>query len=1406
MPDPTTAANAKRDAATPDAERTGHAKPGARQSAIVREFRRDIEERQHAETAANREDKQTRSRTDEEYEEAVQRITRVRDEAVAAADAIYEQRVKAIAAEFESARGKAKRDAEAIRAKVGGELEAEERHAARALKEKIWAAETVFEANQNKPEAEYQQTKKQIEKKLNDLVATETLAGTLLTEYGQPIGPGDLDAAGKVIEEEPSSDPAAEFDRRAESAAGLTTALDRAGLPRMVKHGTLIVLAIIFVVGMTALAAWSQQWKFDAIVGVAAGATVVFAATGVWALSRVAKRTIGRIREPLIIELVGARQSAERWLAVAGARRDAHSRSLADARDEEVLRAKEKHEPVIADVKRRRAEETARLQEQYAAIRAAIDRKREQESAGATAQRRRATSEAVAAYERDMAATEERAASTRDSSASKRESRFAALASAWRAGDERAREAARRLWEEVAGSFVGWDDPSWGGWTPPVAPATHLGIGRFLLDRREVPGGEPSDPRLALDSAPVLEIPATLALPDQCSLVLKYPGVEGAGRGVALRTLQAVMIRILTSLPPGKARFIIFDPVGLGENFAGFMHLADHDEALVGGKIWTEARHFEQRLTDLTEHMENVIQKYLRNEFRTIAEYNEQAGEIAEPYRFLVIADFPAAFNEASFSRLASVVNSGARCGVHTLISLDTRHVLPPGASLADIEKNSVRLIWRRPTPPTSPAGAGAAPAPEAPKKSASHRLGALAPVGGVRAADAASAPNGKREDENGLSGSGAHEAAPAGEPRLVWEDADLAVVPLALDEPPGEELFNRLIHEIGAGAKRSSRVQVPFSTISPEPEEFWTLDSAEELRVPLGRAGATKLQYLTLGRGTSQHALIAGKTGSGKSTLLNAIVTNLSMWYSPEQVQFYLIDFKKGVEFKSYATHELAHARAVAIESDREFGLSVLQRLDNELKRRGNLFRDLGVQDLRGFRARQPGTAMPRILLIIDEFQEFFTEDDKLSQDATLLLDRLVRQGRAFGMHVILGSQTLSGAYSLARSTMGQMAVRIALQCSEADSYVILNEDNAAARLLSRPGEAIYNDQSGLVEGNSPFQIAWLPDDQREEYLRRVDAMTRASGYRVAERQAVFEGNVPADISRNLPLANLLEASGAGTDQAGAGSSSLRVWLGDAIAIKDPTAAVLRRQAGSNIVIVGQREETAAALLAAAMIGISAQVPAPGAPGSDSPTFYLLDPTPPDSPLLGVLESVGSRLPRGHSGRGVGMKAVAEALAELSAEMKRRQESQDASSHGTSGGVKAPPLFLVINGIQKYRVLRRPEDDFSFSMDADKAPSPDRMLGEILREGPGVGIHVMIWCDTAPNLTRALDRQGLREFDYRVLMQMSQADSASLIDTPEAGKLGMHRALLHSEEQGYSEKFRPYALPGEEWMRQFRA
>ena len=161
-----------------------------------------------------------------------------------------------------------------------------------------------------------------------------------------------------------------------------------------------------------------------------------------------------------------------------------------------------------------------------------------------------------------------------------------------------------------------------------------------------------------------------------------------------MHVLQSEMLRLLATVPPGKVRFTIIDPVGLGENFAGFMHLADFDDMLVTNRIWTEPPHIEARLADLTEQMENVIQKYLRNDFETIAEYNEFAGEVAEAFRILVVANFPVNFTETAARRLTSIAASGARCGVHVLMTYDAQHSLPMKFDIEDIQRHSTNLVW----------------------------------------------------------------------------------------------------------------------------------------------------------------------------------------------------------------------------------------------------------------------------------------------------------------------------------------------------------------------------------------------------------------------------------------------------------------------------------------------------------------------------------------------------------------------------------------------------------------------------------------------------------------------------------------------------------------------------------------
>ncbi len=864
--------------------------------------------------------------------------------------------------------------------------------------------------------------------------------------------------------------------------------------------------------------------------------------------------------------------------------------------------------------------------------------------------------------------------------------------------------------------FPPWSETMVETWSPNTEflPATKFG--ELVVDLSARTAGKES--RLALPGPPQVTIPLALTFPMQGSLLFE---TSESGAGPIVRVLENIMLRLLASTPPGKLALTIIDPVGLGQNFAGFMHLGDYEESLINRRIWTQRDQIEERLAELGEHIEKVIQMYLRNEYDTITEYNADAGSIAEKYHFLVLADFPTNVSEAAARRLQSIVQSGPRCGIFTLIHWDQRQQLPDGFAAEELRKNSISI---------------------------------------------------RRQGREFI---------------LAKEQLEAGAA-LMLEMPPEPDLAASLIHRIGKSSIDSNRVEVPFSQIVPEPSAMWANDTTNELRIPIGRTGATKMQFLAIGKGTRQHALFAGKTGSGKSTLFHVIITNLALSCSPDQVEFYLIDFKKGVEFKCYASKRLPHARVVAIESDREFALSVLQRVDDELKRRGDLFRKLEVQDLAGYKKAGGTEPMPRSLLLIDEFQEFFVEDDAIAQTASLLFDRIVRQGRAFGIHVLLGSQSLGGAYSLARATLGQMVIRVALQCNEADAYLIMDDSNAAPRLLSRPGEGIYNDAGGALEGNSPFQVVWLPDDERDRWLDKVHTLAeqKQTSY---PNPIVFEGNAPADIRENDLLRAALE-SGAALKAATDGSQTsptlpaARCWLGAPNSIKGPTEAVFQRQSGNHLLIVGQREDAALTLLSLSLLALAAQHPI------GSAKFFFFHQANPGSPEADFLDRIIAAVP--HAIRIVRAHEVAHAMNEIAAEMKSRGGGE------TIG--EAPTVFVLIHGLHKFKKLRH-EDDFSFSSSGDDNANPGAQLNDLICEGSSLGLHLLVSIDNFNNVNRAMSRKALSEFEMRVVFQMSANDSASLIDNPKASNLGLHRALFYNEHEGTLETFRPYATPDAEWI-----
>jgi hypothetical protein len=1259
----------------------------------------------------------------------------------------YREACQAITARFEADGTAAEKEFVAARQQIVDEYESAKQEAKSQFQETSWTIAALFEGIKNGTERQIKETKIKTAEGRRQMESLQEGAATFLRACRQ----SHVLAMQATAPAQPADgDPLQRLERCLSAAEVQLHKLKSLSVPRYFRGERLL----FFFCGLGILSAMLSGFLGGRVYGGAAGVYALCASTvgvlvlggalSLW-LRAVASRQVSRVYQPFVEALAEAADLLDQCQAQATANARRQLAQATKRHNHDLRQAKESYQRQRTNMKQRRVEAWNQASEKYRRLRTEIKQCHDTDLALATANYEQRRTEIQERYEQDSRQAREHYSGQLAAAQAAFEAERKRIVDAWQQGLERVRTAVADINQECGNLFRDWNDSSWKDWLPgdSFPPAIRFGDYHVSLDHFAAEKGDsppllkgtvpffdpevPKESRLQTVELAPFALPALISFPNRFAL---HVTAQEEGRTQAVELLQTVMFRLITSLPAGKVRFTIIDPVGLGQNFASFMHLADYDEALVTSRIWTELSHIEQRLADLTGHMENVIQKYLRNQFETIEEYNAHAGEVAEPYRVLVVANFPVNFSVDAARRLVSILNSGPRCGVYTLMSIDPKQPVPQGFNLKDLQ-------------PARPAEQGDSP----------PRLKGAVPLFGVH-----------------LVWNG---------DRFCWRDSDFEKYPLRLDAAPPAAFCNRILQIVGEKARDAKRVEVPFEFVAPPPEQWWTATTRPGINVPLGRVGATGRQYLKLGKGTAQHVLIAGKTGSGKSTLLHALISNLALIYSPEEVELYLVDFKKGVEFKTYATHALPHARVVAVESEREFGLSVLQRLDAELKLRGDQFRELGAQDLSAYREANGNRPAPRILLIVDEFQEFFVEDDKIAQDAALLLDRLVRQGRAFGLHVLLGSQTLGGAYTLARSTIDQMAVRIALQCSDADGHIILSDDNSAARLLSRPGEAIYNDANGLVEGNNPFQVVWLDDDRREQYLRQIQDLARSRNLASVREQIIFEGNAPSDVSKNHLLRQRLLAP----TWPDAPSAEALAWLGEAVAIKDPTAACFRAQSGNNLLILGQNGEAARGILATALVGLAAQYP------PTSANFYVLDGSPDDVPEAGFLAGLSAAVP--HPVRPVGWRDLPAVFGELAGDVDRRQQARTATG---------PTLFLILYGLQRFRDLRKAEDDFGFTRREEK-PNPAKQLADILREGPSVGVHTLVWCDSFNNLNRAFDRQTLREFELRVLFQMSATDSSNLIDTPLASKLGLHRALFHSEEQGRLEKFRPYGLPSEAWL-----
>ncbi|HTS96786.1 MAG TPA: FtsK/SpoIIIE domain-containing protein [Streptosporangiaceae bacterium] len=598
----------------------------------------------------------------------------------------------------------------------------------------------------------------------------------------------------------------------------------------------------------------------------------------------------------------------------------------------------------------------------------------------------------------------------------------------------------------------------------------------------------------------------------------------------------------------------------------------------------------------------------------------------------------------------------------------------------------------------------------------------------------------------------------------VIWDDPDFGRWPIEPDVLPAAPKVNAWLDAVGAAASANSR-DLPFARIAIPPAQRWSGDSTDGLDAQIGVDSKGEPQHFVMGSRGVHNGLVGGDVRMGKTNLLHVLITQLALKYPPEELELYLLDFKE-VEFDAYLTQGLPHARAIASRTDREFGLSMLRRFHDEIERRARLCREARVTQLPEYRV-QTGQVLPRSLVIMDEFQVLFSEEDRLSREAGALLADIAKRGAAFGLHLLLATQSPGGASLTAhlRPAYEQMALRIALGCLlPSVSQAILGEGNEAAAKLTRAGDAIYNDRRG--EGANPvMRIAMLPTRDRLEWIGAIRALGAGRDY---PPPAAFDPDGPADFTAH-PACAAFTASGRWPEPAPA----VQAWLGEAIEIKPATAGTFECFVRSNMLIVGDEGRGHGLLLATLLSAAVQRSPA-------DVSFVVAEFARPSSPFHGFF-AAATDLP--HEVQVAGPARAQAALRDLAAELDTRLAD--------AGRAPYPRRFFLVAGLHRWQEL-------SAEGEWGKPSAAATLLTRLAEQGPEVGMHVVIWADSFATADRVLRRAGISQFTLRVALRLpSPAESDALLGVPAAASLADDRALFRDADWPHEqvEKFKPYSL-----------
>lgn len=627
------------------------------------------------------------------------------------------------------------------------------------------------------------------------------------------------------------------------------------------------------------------------------------------------------------------------------------------------------------------------------------------------------------------------------------------------------------------------------------------------------------------------------------------------------------------------------------------------------------------------------------------------------------------------------------------------------------------------------------------------------------------------------------------------YENVYLHLDPVSKAQDHAHAIINTLTKGIHNSHKKIERFVDMYDGIE-DPNNWFGENTINEFSIPIGIKGASTIVKMIVGKtdgSTAHHALIAGQTGAGKSTLLHTIIMSTLLNYSPDEAQLYLVDFKEGVEFKTYSKLNLPSIRVVAIDCEREFGLNILKELQKEMKRRYNLFkREADREEISDYR-KVTGKKIPKILVVFDEVQELFrgASDDSISKDCETILGELLTLGRAAGIHVILASQNFNLISSIKPTLFAHAAIRIAIKGSEDSASSVLGDNNPGAKQLQdgATGAAVYNDASGKESANVIFQVGYLEKDERAKYLSKLSALQNSEAFskKYKDKTRILLTNAEDDI---FNVFNQLIINKKVT-QLDDDATRYCLTIGDGFELNRKFKIGIAPRARQNLLMIGNDEKRAASIFYFSILSLLYGELGNADVRKDNQLIHLIDLAVEDEyiePSNTNFKHIESLFPK--QVKRVGMRDMDELIGVTYDTLTRRMDGIEPTDER---------LFLMFFGINRAHKLvsgNMYEDSENGEM------STLSKLAEIMKHGAKFGINCIVWGENLAATSKVIGANIERDFAQRIVFSTDNATMEQLVMEQNGNALRPTTAVyMNVDDDVKNTHFRPYEIPAKVWV-----